>query len=119
MDEAAIRKVVDEQAEDEGLWFVPVTITEDILQRALRRLHAVIEDDRGTPIKPDKCFACDRPITEGYLVGCADEQDVGVGPECYSKIKKTGFAGYQPPKGGPRLYELQHAIELRRERAKR
>lgn len=43
MDEAGIKAVVDEQAHDESLWFVPVTITEDILQRALRRLHEVIE----------------------------------------------------------------------------
>jgi hypothetical protein len=38
-----IQAVVDEQAEDEGLWFIAETITEDILQRALRRLHEVIE----------------------------------------------------------------------------
>ena len=39
----AIQAVVDEQAEDEGLWIVPMHISEDFLQRALRRLHAVIE----------------------------------------------------------------------------
>jgi hypothetical protein len=43
VDEPAIKAVVDEQADDDGLWFIPVTITEDILQKALRRLHAVIE----------------------------------------------------------------------------
>jgi hypothetical protein len=37
------RKVVDEQAQDETLWFQPQYITEDVLQRALRRLHEVIE----------------------------------------------------------------------------
>jgi len=40
---AAIKAVVDEQANDEGLWVVPETITEDYLQRALRRLHEAIE----------------------------------------------------------------------------
>jgi len=35
--------VMNEQAEDGGLWFVAETITEDYLQRALRRLHAAIE----------------------------------------------------------------------------
>jgi hypothetical protein len=35
--------VVNEQAEDGGLWFVAQTITEDYLQRALRRLHAAVE----------------------------------------------------------------------------
>jgi hypothetical protein len=43
MNEAEIKAVVDEQANDDSLWFVPETITEDILQRALRRLHAAIE----------------------------------------------------------------------------
>ncbi len=40
-----VMQVVNEQANDVGLWFIPVYITEDILQRALRRLHAVIEGD--------------------------------------------------------------------------
>jgi hypothetical protein len=50
MDEAAIKAVVGEQAEDNGLWFIPATITEDYLQRALRRLHAVIEGK-----SPEQC----------------------------------------------------------------
>lgn len=43
MDEDAIRALVNAQAKDKGLWFVPITITEDYLQSALRRLHEVIE----------------------------------------------------------------------------
>lgn len=39
-----IQALVDEQANDEGLWFKHVYITEDVLQQALRKLHAVIED---------------------------------------------------------------------------
>lgn len=42
-----IKKVVAEQAEDEGLWFNAVYITEDYLQQALRRLHRVIEKELG------------------------------------------------------------------------
>ena len=34
---------VSEQAEDEGLWFQPKYITEDVFQRALRRLHEAVE----------------------------------------------------------------------------
>jgi hypothetical protein len=41
-----IREVVSRQAEDEGLWFKPQLITEDYLQKALRKLHAVIDDDQ-------------------------------------------------------------------------
>ncbi len=43
-----IQKVVNEQAEDEGLWSVPAEglqpIAEAYLQQELRRLHAVIEE---------------------------------------------------------------------------
>jgi len=38
-----IIKLVNEQAEDEALWFVAETATEDYLMRALRELHKVIE----------------------------------------------------------------------------
>ncbi len=38
-----IRAVVDEQAEDEGLWFCARTATEAYLQQELRKLHAVVE----------------------------------------------------------------------------
>lgn len=40
---SAVQALVDEQSEDEGLWFCAETAPEDYLQLALRRLHAVIE----------------------------------------------------------------------------
>lgn len=40
-----IREVVNEQAWNEGLWFRAAHVTEDYLQCALRRLHAVIEGE--------------------------------------------------------------------------
>ena len=43
---AAIQKVVNEQAEDEGLWFDAKTTTEVYLQLELRRLHRVIEEEK-------------------------------------------------------------------------
>ena len=39
-----IQAKVDEQAEDEGLWFNHKYITEDYLQRAIRELHKVVEE---------------------------------------------------------------------------
>ena len=45
-DAASIRSVVNEQAEDEGLWFVAETAAEAYLQQALRRLHAAVEAQR-------------------------------------------------------------------------
>ena len=38
-----IRALVDEQAEDAGLWFDAETVNEAYLQKELRRLHAAIE----------------------------------------------------------------------------
>ena len=40
-------KLVEKQAEDEGLWFVAEHITEDYLQVALRELHKAVEDAWG------------------------------------------------------------------------
>jgi len=42
-DLSKIKEIVDEQAEDEGLWFVAETAPEAYLQAALRRLHEVVE----------------------------------------------------------------------------
>lgn len=42
--------VVAEQANDDSLWFVAQTPGEDILQRALRRLHAAVEGK-----SPEQC----------------------------------------------------------------
>jgi len=36
-------KLVAEQAEDEGIWFIAETAPEDYLQYQLRRLHRLIE----------------------------------------------------------------------------
>lgn len=44
---AAIRNLVDRQAEDEGLWFQADTAAEAYLQEELRRLHELIEVSLG------------------------------------------------------------------------
>jgi hypothetical protein len=46
----SIKAVVDEQANDEGLWFQPETCAEAYVQAALRRLHIVIEGK-----SPEQC----------------------------------------------------------------
>ncbi len=38
-----LRALVDEQAEDDGLWFVAHHASEGYLQHELRRLHAAVE----------------------------------------------------------------------------
>ncbi len=43
---ATVDAVIDEQARDDGLWFLAPTAPEAYLQRALRRLHAAVEAAR-------------------------------------------------------------------------
>lgn len=38
-----ILRLVEEQAEDEGLWFIAAGAPEDYVQKALRRLHLLVE----------------------------------------------------------------------------
>ena len=40
-------EMVDEQALDDGLWFVAETAAEAYLQQELRALHACIEEEAG------------------------------------------------------------------------
>jgi hypothetical protein len=52
-----------------------------------------------------KCFACDRRLGRNPArVDTRDSQIVVVGSECFKHVAAAGDAGYQPPKGGPRLY---------------
>lgn len=59
----------------------------------------------------EKCYACDRKLgRRPRLVDTRDAQTVFVGTECFKLIEEAGEAGYQPPKGGPRLYLLPDEI---------
>lgn len=40
----SIKRIVEEQANDEGLWFIG-TATEVYLQQALRKLHEAIDNE--------------------------------------------------------------------------
>ncbi len=53
-----------------------------------------------------KCFACDRKLGRNPAGAITiDGQFVYVGSKCYTLIKQGGQSGYQPPTGGPRLYQ--------------
>lgn len=59
----------------------------------------------------EKCFACDKKLKgRGYLIDTRDNQTAVVGPGCFKKIRESGEAGYQPPLGGPRLYEISQQL---------
>lgn len=46
------RNIVNEQADDDGLWCEAATATEAYLQQALRRLHAAVERETGGETGP-------------------------------------------------------------------
>lgn len=58
----------------------------------------------------ENCFACGKRLVRPEFVFLTDtvredqHYEVFVGPECFSKVRAAGEAGYQPPRGGPRLY---------------
>lgn len=56
---------------------------------------------------PAKCFACGRKLgASPRWADTRDDQRVLVGRECAKPIEHAGEHGWQPPKGGPRLYPL-------------
>ena len=62
---SAIRAIVDEQAEDEALWFVAKTTLEAYLQTALRWLHEIIEGRTGDEIALDLVSTQPRTESDG------------------------------------------------------
>ncbi len=58
-----------------------------------------------------KCFACDKPMKgKPHLADTRDNQTVFVGPDCFSRIRAAGDDGYQPPLGGPKLFEVNQQL---------
>lgn len=52
-----------------------------------------------------RCYACDRPIRGNrHPTFTSDGQTQHIGIECARRVYKSRSEGYQPPKGGPRLY---------------
>ena len=55
-----------------------------------------------------RCYACDKSLGRNpALADTRDNQIVFVGTECSKQIQRAGNAGWQPPKGGPRLYPIR------------
>lgn len=56
----------------------------------------------------ERCFACGRKIkTTIHLADTRDDQIVYVGKDCWKKIKNAGENGWQPDRGGPKLYLIK------------
>lgn len=64
----------------------------------------------------EQCFACGTRMSRPNFVFTEDRMsdgrhyEVHVGPECFKRVIHSGESGYQPPRGGPRLYShVEHA----------
>lgn len=54
-----------------------------------------------------RCFACGKPLgANPWPADTHEDQLVSVGTVCIKLIRAAGDAGYQPPRGGPRLFVL-------------
>lgn len=59
----------------------------------------------------ERCFACGRLLGKNpALADTRDGQTVFVGSECFKFIKTAGEHGWQPPRGGPRLYLIPKGL---------
>ena len=65
---------------------------------------------RTATIGPYTCYACGkrtRGTRPAMLTVCLiddDGQRVPIGPDCYRHTRNARALGYQPPRGGPRLF---------------
>jgi hypothetical protein len=89
------------------------TISEEGLQRALADM---LSDPKYAPTPApeasddhklrEQCFACGEPIkSAARAVWTRDPQRQFVGLDCFRKVAHAGAEGYQPDKGGPRLFK--------------
>lgn len=71
----------------------------------------VANETNAVDVLADACFACGKKFGKRgqFLVDTRDGQEVYVGPECLKHVQAAGDTGYQPAKGGPRLYPLSVA----------
>ena len=55
-------------------------------------------------MKETKCYACFKKVSNPKIVDTHEDQFVHVGSNCFNTIRIAGSQGYQPTKGGPRLF---------------
>ena len=96
----ALKAMVAEQAEDEGLWFDAQYVTEAYLQQELRRLHEAIEGSLGhsrhwshAELGEVGHIGCNAP--RGAWHGKVDELDGGLEDHCWSQRKRHTDGGHE------------------------
>lgn len=89
------KAVVNEQAEDDGLWFIPVGASEAYLQQALRRLHEVIENKTSEECARSLLDLPKAPTGEREEVN--DGSDKVLGASIRRVSNPPGFSGVHVP----------------------
>ena len=52
----------------------------------------------------EKCFACGATLKVWRMAFTIDGQSVFIGSSCAKKTARSGAVGWQPDRGGPRLF---------------
>lgn len=98
-----------------ALWEVTVTepVSDGPLLRMLigeRELAARDLRQAKASLPAEACYACGRPMkSDGAQCVTEDGQRQRVGHDCWYHIHRAGRLGWQPPRGGPRLYRPEDA----------
>jgi hypothetical protein len=83
---------VAEQANDEGLWFLPQFITEAYFQERLRALHAVVEDKTMDEVVSELAAGNLTSPLPGEGFRCPHgERPSRICGQCVAKIRAEGF----------------------------
>lgn len=87
-----LKDAVNQQAKDEGIWFVAQTAPEGYLQQELRRLHALIEEYE--PATEDLITVCDACLMASCWQGifmCDRSQGAGTVQKTRSELRQLGL----------------------------
>lgn len=59
----------------------------------------------------EPCYCCGKKTANPYQAFCEDDngQEQLVGRDCYKQIKAANSEGWQPPRGGPRMFSSREA----------
>ncbi len=79
-------RIVNEQAEDDGLWFEAQTASEAYLQQELRRLHAAVERASAAPQEP-----------VAWMHEHSNGQNMLITEELKRTLPKAAVSGYTIP----------------------
>jgi len=83
-----IKRLVDSQAEDEGLWFIAQTAGEGYLQSELRRLHGMVECAEGISLEEAQVLAVEAVNSHYFIIqNCLRDATPATLDSLFSQVK--------------------------------